>query len=409
MAGQVYGKIECVSNTGNNKYNTYEVFKGLYDFLMYLETQGVVTLRARYAGIGAASAASVAYWDQANPFTHNAWALFEWRTGSTTPSNPSYAGTRNEPFYILIQFATSPDGWFSQSGTPAAPSLILGVNGPDGGQSGAVALSMAVGIGGDQMPWNGTLGTYGDSGSFGNQAKGNPVWKVPTGGTGLYVFPRSNNSGGSHNTSKQNMNYVFFNQWTPNIPVRYHFIADHDGLLILNDDANDVNYHYLYSGVYKLRDGLTDQDPYLMMGGRTVIAPDSGTYFGDTLGTNGTNGGIAFKRDGVCDVRLVGTSLLQEVLGWSTNYTQPNRLFASSTYDEMPYLIQPYEYYAGFAGSIEFFRIVQNVANLERNTAGNKLIIGTPTVSALKFIVPWNSAVVPLSGTTRVGTTGAFP
>jgi hypothetical protein len=405
MAGQVYGKIECVSSNTGSKYNTYEMFKGLYDFLVYLETQGVVTLRARYAGVGASVSTNVGYWDEAYPFNHNAWALFEWRTGSTTPDNPSYAGTRTEPFYIFIQFATRPDGGFSQSVEPSAPALICGATTTDSGNSGAVGIQMAVGKGGDQIPWNGTLGTYGSPSSFGSQSKAWPVWKIPTGGDGLYVFPRSNNSGGAHNTDKQNLNYLLTTSSTPFL-TRYHFIADHDGLLVLSDDTNDVNYHYLYTGVYQLRDGLTTADPYLMMGGKTIAAPGAGFTFGDAAGTAVDNGGIAFNTYGTNLVQQMKVSLLQEVLGLSSNLTQPNQLFASSTYDEMPYLIQPWETYAGFAGSLEFFRVVQNVANLERNTAGSKLIIGTPAVSALKFIVPWNSTVVPLSGNTREGTTG---
>ena len=207
MSGQAYGKLECVSlYTGNNVYqNAQEFFKGLYDFLMYLETQGVVTLRARYAGSGAASAAAVGYWDESGPFTSNAWYLFEWRTASTTPANPSYAGPRNEPFYVLVQWVQYNNTWSLGNSNPG---LCIG-QANNNQYEHWVAIQMGVGIGGDQMPWNGTLGTYGDSGSFGSQAKGNPVWKVPTGGTGLYVFPRSNNLGGTHYTSKQNMNLVF--------------------------------------------------------------------------------------------------------------------------------------------------------------------------------------------------------
>jgi len=409
MAGQAYGKIECVSaNPGTAFVNAQEFFKGLYDFLVYLETLGIVTLRARYAGTGASSAAAIDYWNQAAPFTANAWYLFEWRTGSTSPSNPSYAGSRSEPFYILVQWATDASDW-AQTG-PASPSASFGQLTITNSEA-WVSIQMGVGIGGDNNPWNGTLGTYGDSGSFGSQAKGAPVWKVPSGGQGLYVFPRCNNSGGSFVTNKQNLAATFIGP-SSGVQARYHFLADHDGLMLLFDDSNDANYHFLYTGVHSLRSGLAGiQDPYLMIGGRTVSLPTSPATWGDLTGASGDQGGIANRTSlgtDFYDVRNIQVSNLNEALGWSTNLTQPNRLFATPTYDEMPYLVQPYETVAGFAGSIEFFKVIQNSANLERNAAGTKLVIGSPTVSAYKAVIPWNSSVAPLSGVNRLGTTGAL-
>jgi hypothetical protein len=404
MSGQAYAKVECFSwYTGTNVYqNAQEFFKGLYDFLVYLETQGVVTLRARYAGVGATSAAAVGYWDEPDPFTSNAWYLFEWRTDSTTPANSSYTGVRNEPFYILVQWVQYNNTW---SAGNSNPGLCQGV--PNNNQNeNWVAIQMGVGIGGDKMPWNGTLGTYGTPSSFGSQAKGNPVWDVPTGGDGLYVFPRSNNSGGAHNTAKQNMNLVYTTAYN-STPARYHFLADHDGLLFLVDDANNVNYHFCYTGSYKRRDNLTSQDPYVMMGGLTVAMVGSATYFGGIAGTSNDNGGIAFSTYGNYEVRNLKTSYLDEFMGYNGNQMQPNRLFSVPTYDDMPCLIGVAEYYDGCAGEIDFFRVIQNSANLEFNLDKSKIIIGTPTVTNYKLLVPWISSVNPLSGAYRNGVTGA--
>jgi len=407
MAGQVYGKIECKSaNIGSGTIyahqNAQEVFKGLYDFLTYLETQNVVTLRARFAGQGASSAAATDYWDGAAPFTVGAWFLFEWRTSTTTPANPSYAGTRVHPMYILVQLV-------SQSATMtgnAAPALFNSVSTY---QDGAVAIQMAVGVGGSMMPWAGTLGTYGTPASFGSQAKGNPVWQVPPGGQGLYVFPRSNNAGGSHATIKQNLNVFMDCVYSSSVITRYSFIADHDGLFVIGDQGNDQLNRFLYQGVYKLRSNLVaTQDPYIQIGGQSYVL-NAGNNFGDLIGSAVLNGGIAFNTYGTYDVRIGIVSMLQEVLGYNTNSMQPNKLFATPTFDEMPVLVGVKEYYEGYAGAIDFFRIVQNTTNNDRNTAGTRHFIGQPAVAQYKLSIPWNSAVVPLSGTTRTGTTGAFP
>jgi len=407
MAGQVFGKLDCYSwYTGTNVYqNAQEFFKGLYDFLMYLESQGVVTLRARFAGLSA-SADSIGYWDETNPFTSNAWYLFEWRTGTTTPANSSYAGIRNEPFYILAQYVKYNDTWGAAPGS--GPALANG-SANNGSNDHWVAIQMGVGIGGDKNPWNGTLGTYGDPNSFGNQAKGNPVWKVPTGGLGLYVFPRSNSEpGGAHLTSKQSLNLVFNTGPTASL-TRYSFLADHDGLLILHDNSFDVNYHFTYTGVYVRRENLPVlTDPYIMIGGLTVSFPAAGTVFGGITGTSTDSGGIAFNTYGQYEVRNVKISMLSEVLGLSGNQCSPNRLFSfyPSTYDALPCLVCASEYYDGYAGSIEFFQVVQNISNLSFNSDGTKLVIGTPTVTNYKMLIPWIVGLNPLSFPNRLGVTG---
>ncbi len=407
MAGQAYGKLECYSAltglcTTVTWVHAQEFFKGLYDFLVYLEAQGVCTLRARYAGDGAVDATATDYWDEAKPFTNGAWYLYEWRTASTTPANPSYAGTRTEPFYILVQyFACNVNPPTTGSGAPCA------VKGNSSATSitGRVGIQMGVGVGGSLDPWNGTLGTYGNPASFGNQAKGNPVWTNPSGGSGLYVFPRSNSDGGSYKTAKENMLalYGYFDSAT-HPQLRYSFIADHDGLIVLTDDGADANYNIFYTGGYIKRSGSL-QAPYLQFGGVTAGAPVSGTTYGDGAGTANLDGGIAFNSTGPTQVRVLKTSLLDEIF---TGNMQPNKMFATPTYDEQQYLIGVAEYYDGYAGKLETVRAVQNVANLETNTAGTRLFVGVPALANYKASVPWNPSVLPGSGLVRAGTTGTI-
>lgn len=402
MAGQVYGKIECSSLVGGadpeQKY-AQEIFKGLYDFLAYLESQNVVTIRSSYFGD---TGSGTGYHDEANPFKTNAWVLAEWRTSTTSPANPTYAGTRSQPFYIFAQFARADEGAFASAGS-GSPVLFKGGNIASG--EAGVGIQMAVGVGGDLNPWNGTL-------AAGTGAKGNPVWKVPaSGGTGVYVFPRSNSgsgaTAGSHVASRQNLVGLYNPALSNGTANRYHFIADHDGLLILIDDGGDNVFGLHYSGVYAPRPGLTGVAPFIQINSTSLpLSTGTGTLYGDYTGTSSLNGGIAFNGAGTPEVRSLVLSRLDEMLSGSE--IQPNRLFATPTYDEMPLLCGVRDVVSGWAGTIDLFREIQNVANQERNPAGTKLIVGDNFTSSVKAIIPWNSAVTPLSGSTRGGTTGAF-
>lgn len=404
MSGQLYGKVECYSNPGGSEPEmriAQEIFKGLYDFLMYLETQDVVVLRARYNGD---SASGTDYHDGVSPFRTNAWFLFEWLTSTTSPTNPAYAGTRTEPFFIFVQFARGDQGIFAASGS-GSPVTFKGSNISTG--SAAIGMQMAVGVGGTLNPWNGTLGTFGSPASFGGQTKGTPVWtNPPSGGTGLYAFPKAN-SVGNYSTNRQALLPIYDANLANDTPNRYHFLADHDGLMVLIDSANTNQYTVAYSGVYSPRSGAPSTPPYIQLvhtGG--TLQSGLGGIYGDIAGSSTLNGGIAFNGvTATTQVRGFMLSRLDEML--ATTF-QPNRWFGPPAYDEIPPTVGVQDLYGGVAGAITFFREVKNVTNLERNTAGTKLIVGSSTTSDHKIIVPWNSAVTPLSGLTRVGTEGAI-
>lgn len=401
MSGPFFGKIECFSNPGSKEGVAQEFFKNIYDFMVYLETQNVVTIRARYNGDGAGTGTD--YHDGANPFKSNAFILVEWRTASTSPANPSYAGPRTQPFYSLIQFWRGDQS--ALGGTNGAPALSNGAA-SSGGVAG-LAMQMAVGVGGDLNPWNGTL-------VLGSAAKGNPVWKDPgSGGTGHFVFPRSNSpalagTGGTaaHITSQQNMSQFFLRTGADGAAQRTHLIADYDGFLTLYD-RNDNVFFASYHGIYTPRAGLTTSYPYLLMVPSAIpLSMGSGNIYGGYSGNEAQQGGIAYNTFSLPEVRGMMLARYDEVL---TNAMQPNRMFASNTFDEMPISVGPFDYYGGYAGVIPMFREVTNVNNLEQSTDLKKLIIGNNTVTANKLIVPWNNAVAPGSGLLRTGTTAVFP
>ena len=403
MSGQLYGRVECYSNPGGADPEmriSQEIFKGLYEFLLYLETEGVTALRARYNGD---TATGVDYHDGVNPFRTNAWYLFEWLTDTTTPANPAYAGTRTEPFFIFVQFARGDQGVFASSGSG---SPVVFKNGNISGGVAAIGMQMAVGVGGTLNPWNGTSGTFGSPGTFGTQTKGTPVWvNPPSGGTGLYVFPKANSTG-TYSTNRQALLPIYEANLANDTPNRYHFMADHDGLLILIDQSNTNQYTVAYSGVYEPKAGFATSPPYIQFSHTSGTLSTSPTVYGDSNGSNISNGGIAFVgATGTPQVRSVMFSRLDEILSTTL---QPNRWFGSPAYDEIPPIVGVQDLYGGPAGAMTFFREVKNVINLERNTAGDKLVVGSSTVSDPKVIVPWNSSVVPLSGVTRVGTQGTI-
>ena len=398
MAGTVRGKIECFSSPASGTpyiHVCQELFKNLYDFMVTLESADVVTIRARYDGIGA-TAPATNYWDLASPFLPGAWFLVEWRTSSTTPSNPSYAGTRTYPFYMLFQYV-------SQAATqtnPSGPIFIRGAN--TSSNTAAVAVAMAVGYGGTQDPWTGTLGTFGNPSSFGTQSKSTPVWAIPSGGTEVHVFPRSNNTVGpvlgagvgAHTTDKQNMTeMLYIGNASPS--NRYHFLADHDGLLTLADYSNNNLYNMSYSGVYTPRPSLPLTTNLVQFQG---VLPYTTSPYGTVAGTGLTNGGI-LTSDGVQGVAL---SRLDEL--YAVAY-QPNRMFASPTHDEFAPTIGSSETNRGaFLGYIDLFREVFNTGNGDTNTGGTRAIFGgSATAGTTKVIVPWNAGTVPFSGLTRAG------
>lgn len=398
MAGTVHGKIECFSSpvTGTPYVEAcQEAFKNLYDFMVYLETQNYVTIRARYDGVGA-TAPATDYWDGVAPFRAGAFFLVEWRTASTTPANPSYVGTRTYPFYMLFQF-------FSQATTqtpPQGPLFIRGANSST--NTAGVTSALAVGYGGDLNPWNGTLGTFGNPASFGTQAKAAPVWRVPaSGGTEVHVLPRSNNAVGpavgvgigAHATDKQNTSEIVYIGNTPTA-IRYHYLADQDGFLSLVDYANNHLYNMSYSGVYIPRPSLPITTNLVQFQG---VLPYTGIY-GAVAGTGLTNGGI-LTSSGVQGVTLYRHDELYSVA------FQPNRMFSTPTYDELVPTIGSNESNRGaYMGYIDLFREVFNTGNGDTNTGGTRAVFGGSAVAAtVKTIVPWNAGTVPFSGLTRAG------
>lgn len=408
MSGQVRGRVESLHSTAvsENRVIPQEIFTNLY---RTFKLHPNMTEIARHGGLGS-GASNINYWDEVNPFTNNAWFLFRMNTSAV---NPLYLGTRTFPWYILVQWNRSDQGFFGTA--PGDPGLSS-ANGAGSGNDSRVAVQFAIGIGGDQNPWNGT-------GTLGTNVKGNPVWKVPTGGTGLLVWPRSNSVGGSHATSMQNCTEIYYratNGWG-NSPSKCHIILDDDNFLFLHSVADAQTYSFQYFGMYTPHPDLNPLYPMVAIGtgfnaggGGGVIPINIGALQGSTTGTgfdafsSGTfnnTGGIPGPNPVTDGIRGLYVDRYSSLL-YGVDARHPNRYFNPPQCDEYPIPLMMYEQpsYYGYAGQVDFIREITSIPTHTRNTgSGDRMVFGSNTTSSIKISAPWAAGILPGSGITREG------
>jgi hypothetical protein len=273
MGGQIRGRLECLFppsyNSEPKRDSLQAMFTALYKYHKYLETLGIVTEIARHGGVSS-TAANVNFWDETNPFKNNAWFVFRWNTHSE----------RSWPYYVYYQFNRSDVGNFTAA--PASPSAILGTSATAYTWF-SLGMQAAIGVGGDQNPWNG-------AGTMGQNTKGTPVWKIPSGGSAVHVFPRSNNIGGSHNTNKENCAGLYLSDYSSVQAHRMHMWSDLDGLFWTFTSSDTGYYWFHYTGVYTPRAEVpTPTYPLVQF---TMNAAWSSTQYGDYAGTSNYQGGV---------------------------------------------------------------------------------------------------------------------
>jgi hypothetical protein len=381
MAGQIRGKIECFLNEGNGNNNAQSLFKALYDFFA---THPKAALVARQAGSGRA-AGDTGYYDSATPFGDNAWFVVKMaRTDTDVP-----AGPRAFDYYVLFQYASNGAGFNS---SPGNPGLFLGSTSTF--STGKVGIAVAIGVGGDENPWNG-------AGSLGANTKGTPVWKVPAGGTQVHVLPRSNNAGGSQATNRENTAAIMSQSFGSGPKARAHVVADDDSFLITVDNDDDNTYQATYVGMLTSRQGLTLPFPLIMISDNGILPFAMNSIYGDAAGSSGQQGG-AIHRDNAIGVRQLYLERLNILV--NTSVLQPNRLFATPEFDEFPIACALNETpHHGFLGQVEFVREVGNIATHDTSSDKKRCIVGTSTVPSVKLSIPWDGATTPKSGITRQG------
>ena len=402
MAGTLRGKIDCYLNTGLRYNNLQNGFKNLYDFCV---SHPNMSLIARHGGTGSTSA-SVDYHDGANPFLSNAWAVFRMNdaTLESGAANPyAYGGTRTYPWYIYFQM-TRADVNSSVNVAPASPCSSDGVT-TIGGSTAVISVANALPLGSvagtSEVAWLG-------AGTLGQNTKGTPVWRTtagtPTGFQGTFVYPRSNNTGGSHSANRENTGRAC--AISTDTPSRQHIMADDDSIVMMVCDGDDgTAWQMYYFGMYAPRAGLSITYPMVQ-----IFDPglplNSGTVYGPTTGV-APNGGLTMNllADGV---RSLTFTRYDE---WSAVAFNPSRGFPSETYDEWPVVMAASETpYIGLVGTLGTSPLTigdtWGVGFTDSNSTRTRSFFGASASSQeVKLALPWDGVTFPRSSLSRAGVT----
>lgn len=369
VSGSIDIRLTQTSNNGNQ-----ELFTAMYQFLNGpMRSGSYCELHALHTGSTSPTALGTDFYDEATPFGNNAFAVFKFPSGTISGS----VSKRSSDMYALIQWSDTA----AFGSAPGDPGLLI--------NSMADGVGLAIALrddGGD--PWTG------DSNADGNDRKGTPVWTA--GPSTLRVFPRSNNTGGTHSTNKQNLARVN-DQITS--PTRYHFFGNRDGFTVLVDTSDNGSYDSMITvGTYTPIPGLsgTIPNPIFMIGDSSLPLNTTTTY-GTTAGSVSTAGGgiiPAMSSSGV-EVRGFRFDRYENI---QTTTNQPNPQYQSSAYDEFKIPLYVFETDTGLVGYIDFFTEVYNAGNHDVYSDGSKILFLTSTAAGNNFIaLPWisGSNVIP--------------
>lgn len=391
MAGQLRGLTDIYVNTGNVSNNIQSIFKKLYDFL---DGHPNTVQVARNGGSGGQTSANVNFFDQANPFQTNCWAV--WRvikSGTNATKNYTNNSVRNFDYYIFIQYAAASIAFGTSPGAPA----LIDNTAQSNSLSAEIGIQFAIGVGGDGYAWAGTTNANGAD-TKGTVAGVGPVWKNPgAGGTGHFVFPRSNSAGGGHATNQQNCSNLI-NPFNTN-QQRQHFLMDDDNFISLNEDSDAGAYYVQCFMMFDVRSSLSAILPYNMIHLADSVPFVSNTDYG-TIAGGAKSGGI--PGDGYGQVRTAVVSRIDEI---NNVFVQPNGYFNTDQFDEMPITVGMNETggFNGLAGQISFIKECFNVNNLSQNAAKTKTVFGLTSPNSIKIITPWDGYTIPRNRYDRNG------
>lgn len=392
MPGTVSGSVDHVISTSNSGSNQ-EFFTNLYRFLNGpLRSSSYTELVALHHGMTSSGAPfpGTNYHDEGRPFGELSWAVFRFRSGSLPQGGPNSGPStrRAHDFYLFMQWAYN-QGFNT---APGSPGLIYGSAGT------GIGFSVAWRDDGTN-PWNG--GTAAN----GSDAKGSPVWTA--GSSVLHVFPRSNNTGGTHATVKQN---TAGTAGSLTAGDRWHFIADRDSLLMMGDAGGNNSYNSIvYIGTYEplsasqfvTSSGGNAAMPMIMINDTTTFNFSPGTTYGDTGGTSQQNGGIVGPNTSSAEARNTRMDRYStNLLGNSS--LQPNPNFNPAAYDEFRIPVMLFESPAfGHTGYIDMIAEAFNIPVHSTNSDNSKASFGAGG-GVVNVISPWSGSA-PGSTSTRTG------
>jgi hypothetical protein len=408
-----YGKLDCLSSTVDGDILTNEYYKNFVDFMSYLTASNVASLVAWNSGANAVSASfnQRGFWNQNNTFGINAYSVWRFPSSSSRPFD----------WYLYTQVISASallGGTFNVPISGYAQAATFAGNNTNRG----ILMQAAVCFSGTTSfnPWNGSGSTDGANNA------GNPRW-IP-GGTNrnMYVFPRSNDGGGTaiHISQKSNgiaLGGIFT---TAYLKLRYHFLFDGDSIVVLTNNAEGTStncYNFSYVGPFELRNSLTSSGINSGSFGMIVLTAAStppnaatftaGTLFGDTAGSATTqNGGIGVPIGGTGTNQPGSGSkagIADTLLTFQSITYQPN--FYTGQFDEFPINVGGGETsYFGLLGTFNtgLMKLTTGIQTHDVVGDGSRACFGginTLTDANQKITVPWTGSAAPGASISRTG------
>lgn len=375
MSGTPHFKANCYLTGLTLAQYSQAIFKITWDFFKHMESVGNCAEVARNNGSGATG---TDFYDGANPFQTNAWAVFRFKN----------SGVRNLNYYVHFQYTASNN--FGTS--PGNPALFRGTTGT--GTASHLGFSMAAALDSSNVtasPWNGT------SLANGSDTKGDPVWVAPPGGT-LYVFPVSNETGGAFATSKQNM--VGYNS---NVTTNLFMdcIADDDNwfINIAARGTPTLDNFCVGGGLYYPHDYITSIAPLFMFTSQGASL-DRTNIWGTTAGTDSNrDGGISGISNTVTKNIGFGWSMAMEKAQPNTQTDTPSRygLYPMTLCRDLSDVGE---------SDPDFWRVCYNFSPNDTNVGATWMCFGvSATITVVKHILPWDGSTVRWNtgGATRDG------
>lgn len=365
MAGTYRGRIDCLINEADEFLNAGVAFKNAYDVLQAHPTTTRIAL-----GYGAGTGTD--YPGGANPFGNGAFCVYRFDT----------AGARTFPFYVFLGVSGVTSG-------AAASSFNAQVDGGNGSASvGQVYVSAAVGVGGDENPWNGT------ENNDGTDTVPTTFWAAPGGGgTNVQALPASNSTSGNDGTNKNNC-LLWFDQTSPG-QAAMSVVCDDDGMTLLSDPGNTGAWIFVHLGYFTPNQGLASYPAPLVAwkraAGSTVNLSSAQSQ--DLSGVTDPDQTVGTWE--AAPVRLTTYDLL------SSTYL-PND--AESTFDAYAIGIASAETtVAGFRGETRFAQVTYGIAAGDTDLGQDLFVSGPGTTASVKELTPWDGATTPGTTATRAG------
>ena len=374
MTGTARGTIDCQHSETLDHRRAQECFVNLYALL---NAHPNLTRKALYYGdtdpSTGADGNGTGYWDAvSNSFGEGAFAVFTWGT----------TASRTWTYDMLIQLNTGTNP------ANANPMLVFGGSPSTG--TGYVAVSVAVGVGGDLDPWNGTTA------DDGTDSKSSPVWDVPGGGgTSVIVLPASNATDGTDGTNRENMGGISFTGGTVDT---VSIIADDDVLVMMKDTSSDNDI-----------DSVTIIAPFVPTGAITwsnplVFFSGGATAFPDTTAQTRDNAGISMNDANVA-IGQEAKSLEYGTLPFLLSDEVPGEI--SGAQIDGPIFIGSDEAGARELAGTMFDSVTcsRNLTGVNTNLALTRVLFASNSPNNRVLVAPWDGVTVPGTTGTRGGVT----